>query len=86
MKNCENLYLMHSKDVHFISVDVPLTDINETIEAWLFDDEDYPAHTMRRDSLILDGDRKTHEPKNRHYHEYIKTSNHQISFIIVFCI
>jgi hypothetical protein len=43
MKNCENVYCMHSKDVHFISVDVPLTDINETIEAWLFDDEDYPA-------------------------------------------
>ena len=43
MKNCENLYCMHSKDVHFISVvDLPLTDINETIEAWLFDDEDYP--------------------------------------------
>jgi hypothetical protein len=43
MKNCENVYCMHSKDVHFISVDVPLTDINETIEAWLFDDENYPA-------------------------------------------
>lgn len=43
MKSCENAYCMHSKDVHFISVDLPLTDINETIEAWLFDDEDYPA-------------------------------------------
>jgi hypothetical protein len=39
MKSCENVYCMHSKDVHFISVDLPLTDINETIEAWLFDDE-----------------------------------------------
>jgi hypothetical protein len=26
MKNCENLYCMHSKDVHFISVDLPLKD------------------------------------------------------------
>jgi hypothetical protein len=33
MKSCENAYCMHSKDVHFISVDLPLTDINETIEA-----------------------------------------------------
>jgi hypothetical protein len=39
MKNCKNVYCMHSKDIHFISVDLPLTDINETIEAWLFDDE-----------------------------------------------
>ena len=43
MKNCKNVYCMHSKDIHFISVNLPLTDINETIEAWLFDDEDYPA-------------------------------------------
>jgi hypothetical protein len=43
VKNFENVYCMHSKDVHFIYVDLPLTDINEIIEAWLFDDENYPA-------------------------------------------
>lgn len=43
MKTCKNVYCMHSKDMHFIAVvDIPLTDINETIEAWLFDDDDYP--------------------------------------------
>jgi hypothetical protein len=31
-----------SKAMVDLSVDLPLTDINETIEAWLFDDEDYP--------------------------------------------
>jgi hypothetical protein len=30
MKSCENVYCMHSKDVHFISVDLPLTDIKCT--------------------------------------------------------
>ena len=57
------------------------------ITSMLSNHESFVRKTMRSDALILDGDRKPHEPKQLSLsHDYIKTSNHQISFRIVFCI
>jgi hypothetical protein len=53
------------------------------ITSVLSNHESFIRQTMHRDSLILDGDRKTHELKQSSLsHDYIKTSNHQISFRI----
>ena len=41
------------------------------ITSVLSNHESFVRQTMRRDSLILDGDRKTHELQNRHYHMII---------------